>query len=109
MKTTHTPGPWTLADENNANFEIQIGETICSLDRCSQHSDLKYVIERDEMIANGKLIMAAPDLLEALHRAKAMMERDKVGGYTRTNDGKDFAEKGSTYESVIAAIKKATE
>lgn len=60
----HTPGPWELADENNAHFEIQIGETICSLDRCSPHSDLKYVIERDEMIANGHLIMAAPDLLK---------------------------------------------
>lgn len=58
---------------------------------------------------DAKLIASAPDLLEALYKAKAMMECDKVGGYTRTHDGKDFAEKGSTYETVVAAIKKATE
>lgn len=58
----HTPGPWTLADENNGHFEIHIGETICSLDRSCRYTD-KYVIDRDEMIANGHLIMAAPDLL----------------------------------------------
>ncbi len=70
----HTPGPWELADENNAHFEIQIGETICSLDRCSPHSDLKYVIERDEMIANGHLIIAAPDLLDfAVHVINSTM------------------------------------
>lgn len=44
------------------------------------------------------------ELEGALTAAKIMMERDKVGGYTRTHDGKDFAEKGSTYEKVSAAL-----
>ena len=93
----HTPGPWELSDENNSHFEIQIGETICSLDRCSPHSDLKYVIERDEMIANGHLIMAAPDLLDVCESTLALLE---VLGADPTHPN---------IIAMKAAIKKATE
>lgn len=93
----HTPGPWELSDENNAHFEIQIGETICSLDRCSRYSDLKYVIEREEMIANGHLIMAAPDMLDALKELRAHFT---AAGWNSNDSG--------VIRIIDSAIKKAT-
>lgn len=63
--TKHTPWPWEIGDENNASFEVMIGDTTCSIDRSHRHTG-KYIISRDEMIANGHLIYAAPLLLSAL-------------------------------------------
>lgn len=45
------------------------------------------------------------ELVEALIAAKLMMERDKVGGYTRTHTGQPYHEHGSTYEKVHNALK----
>jgi len=101
MENKTTPGPWNVC-ENWDDDTIEIGSA-------EVHAVCLVPKEGENALANAKLIAAAPDLLEALYKAKAMMERDKVGGYTRTHDGKDFAEKGSTYETVITAIKKATE
>jgi hypothetical protein len=61
-KSKHTPGPWSLEFDDvpyDGGFETLVinGEDggICMMD-CPQ----------DEMEANGRLIAAAPDLLEAL-------------------------------------------
>ena len=64
----HTPGPWQIADENNNSCGVLLGiehNLVACLDRqCS--NTWKIVIGRDEMLANARLIAAAPDLLEAL-------------------------------------------
>jgi hypothetical protein len=115
METKFTKGPWELADENDAHFEIQIGETICSLDRCSPHSDLKYVISRDEMIANGHLIMAAPDLLEAINLILPRLIKFETDEKIRTSIACKFqhailpvTESDEDIVFALVAIKKAT-
>jgi hypothetical protein len=65
METKFTSGPWTLGDENNQCCDINCGETVISLSRYPLNGDC-FVIERDEMLANAKLIIAAPELYEAL-------------------------------------------
>lgn len=63
----HTPGPWTLGNENNSNVEICIGETLCSLSRDDPFTG-KMVMSREEMLANAHLIMAAPELLAIVEK-----------------------------------------
>lgn len=72
----HTPGPWTLADENNQCCSVQLGtehNLTANLDRQDGNTG-KFVIERSEMLANARLIAAAPELLEALKNALWRME-----------------------------------
>lgn len=79
-ETKWTKGPWSLADENNQTYEVQLGSEhnlTCSLNRQDNNTG-KFVIERDEMIANGHLIAAAPDLYEAL---EAMVSYGREHGH----------------------------
>lgn len=69
-KTEHTPGPWAIGDENNECCEVVLGEKfnlVASLDRQDGNTG-KFVIGRDEMLANARLIAAAPEMLAALKR-----------------------------------------
>lgn len=96
----HTPGPWTIGDENNYGAEVEIGDNglYCSLTRDSRHSE-KYIIERDELLANAHLIAAAPDLLSALKEALPGL-KELNGEYQSGWD--------DTIDRVEQAIKKAT-
>jgi len=69
-----TPGPWEIGDENNASCEVcprDVDITI-SMSRYDRFSD-KFLIERDEMLANAHLIAAAPDMYEALDTLVAVV------------------------------------
>ncbi len=72
----HTRGPWTLGDENNESAEVCMGDVAVSLDRRSRDPGRcgLLVIGREEMLANARLIAAAPDLLEALERLAQSVE-----------------------------------
>lgn len=74
--TKHTPGPWGLdfdeyGDDPWANghphectvFSDSTGEPVASLEAQTYPPNAK------ELVANARLIAAAPDLLEALKRA----------------------------------------
>ena len=81
MKAKHTPGPWILGDENNQHAEILIGDLVANIDRQDRYG-LHMACSREEMLANARLIIAAPDLLEALEsiinaddEAEAMMRK----------------------------------
>lgn len=80
-----TPGPWSLGTENDFCADIQIGDTVASVNRAHQFAD-KYVISRDAMLANANLIAAALSLLSALIESvesedmKATMQAEKGGG-----------------------------
>ena len=65
MKAKHTPGPWILGDENNQHAEILIGDLVANIDRQDRYG-LHMACSREEMLANARLIISAPDLLEAL-------------------------------------------
>jgi hypothetical protein len=70
MTTKHTPGPWFIGDDNNAGCEVIAGPVAIPLDRTPRcpGGGSEYVISREEMIANSRLIAAAPDLLAACER-----------------------------------------
>lgn len=83
---------------------------------------LDYFHNEDKLITLGKSISEEAlrrskeyvrlqeeneQLKEALIAAKVMMERDKVGGYTRAWEGYDVVEKGSTYEKTTKALKSS--
>lgn len=62
----HTPGPWTIGDENNQRCEVILGasDLIADLGREDRYTG-KMVISRQEMLDNAHLIAAAPCLLSA--------------------------------------------
>lgn len=79
MTARHTPGPWVIGDENNACCDVLLGtdhNLTCSMDR-RDNNTYDEVISREEMLANAKLIAAAPDLLEALQALRLAREQDK--------------------------------
>ncbi len=96
METKHTKKDWEYCGGGNAFVEVNIGDVTIDIGRTSKFSE-KYIIERDEMEANGKLIAAAPDLLETLVR---LIDRiDENGLQDRFP---------SAYVRAREAIKKAT-
>lgn len=66
----------------------------------SEFNDYNEVIyERDKLKEQNE------KLKEACKRAAGLMERDKVGGYSRNHTGVPYIEKGSTYEIVSETLK----
>ena len=82
----HTPGPWTaiaeICDVDGRDFQVvEIREAgdfrggICRL----QSAEHIGGIDAAETLANGALIAAAPDLLEALKWLRTCDERGDLG------------------------------
>ncbi len=93
---THTPGPWEAADSGyilEANNRGTVIACINSVKRGPEDDKTKWGSEGE---ANGLLIAAAPDLLEA---AKDMSDYHEVGG--------DLAELKNGLRNLRAAIAKA--
>lgn len=106
-KARHTPGPWTIGDENNACCDVLLGtehNLTCSLDR-RDNNTCAEVISREEMLANARLISAAPDLLAACQKMAEWeaCEKDYSIGFTERIDLCAEA-----FELMNAAITKAT-
>lgn len=93
----YTPGPWDITYTRDGKMALINDGYVCSIE----------LDGNPEGEANTKLIASAPDLLEALQRTKATMERDKNGGYRLDYNGNACHEVGSTYVMVCEAIKKA--
>lgn len=102
--TSHTPGPWRIHDETvivsdcvGDNCEgAWIGEVVSG-----SHKAFPYEIYSTEMLANAKLIIAAPDLLETLDWLAQTVHRAHHEGDFET------CEK-TTCAGARAAIAKAT-
>ena len=71
---SYTKGKWEYQGGDNASVEVNIGETTANISRDDKNTG-EYVISRDEMEANAKLIAAAPDLLEALIEVVRISDR----------------------------------
>ena len=73
MSTKHTPGPWVLTIssgmvEDTKHTIAEIGTTGKYRGAVTRMQSAEHIdgIGRDELIANARLIAAAPDMLEAL-------------------------------------------
>ncbi|NHC53082.1 hypothetical protein [Pseudomonas sp. AU8050] len=106
METKHTPGPWTLQGEpesiriegprnRNSRSHLVLVERVGGRRYGADFSDLS------ELVANAKLIAAAPDLLEALIKLHESLESLNESG----DAGQMVAD---DVETARAAIAKAT-
>ena len=92
----HTPGPWLLEQTTiyALNSErIPVNRFTASIDR--GWGDDGKRIEQQEVEANAALIVAAPDLKEALHKLVLLYEAD------------EGCRAMPEYVAAIAALKKA--
>jgi ketosteroid isomerase-like protein len=89
--SAHTPGPWTVADNNEVHCDAKTIAMVADLN-WGQYRDAEDNGEA-EFEANARLIAAAPELLEAL---KALTDADT-----------DFT-RAWAKEAARAAIAKAT-
>jgi len=62
MKTTHTPGPWSLEYDYSLVMPYKRGNYIVTAGPIGPSE-----ADRDELRANARLIAAAPELLETLN------------------------------------------
>ena len=98
MKTNHTPGPWhssTLRYKSDYELIYDKSDRII----CQMYDRFEDNFTNYE--ANAKLIIAAPELLEACLTAKAMYEAQGINETCRIG--------GAQYKQLLGAIKKATE
>ena len=71
----HTKGPWHIGMKPGPIIYGEVGEQIADMS--------SSMLERDEHIANARLIAAAPELLEAAQKAVALMAAAGTG-YAKT-------------------------
>ena len=62
--TVHTPGPWHVLGEHGCAF--QIGDHVDASKASILATRFMWEGKEQEMAANGRLMAAAPELLEAL-------------------------------------------
>ena len=93
----HTPGPWNdngqfivAPDPGGIHPDIYIAEI-------AQEDEEGRIASAEQQLANGNLIAAAPDMLEALELARDRLEVSNYAG-----------EEDEALEIIAAAIAKAT-
>lgn len=74
----HTPGPWTIGTSAGYNAShVYSGEDgVCTVYGIFSHQSVQQVVDDPrcaEGMANARLIAAAPDMLEALHKAEGWL------------------------------------
>lgn len=104
----HTPGPWVAhvskVDEDSGN-EVML---IRSVDPLRGIASFEVLDEEDE--ANGRLIAAAPELLEALKLLQAIMsDSEGVAGYHRNGAVMSWGESEDLNPEIITALIKKAE
>lgn len=98
----HTPGPWTLETvRTSIGFCHKIGPFPWNRQQNHACIYVDYPVHGDELLANARLIAAAPDLLKALQNA-----RDHVA-YVKAQDGPGSAFAARDLIAIDAAIAKA--
>lgn len=98
MKTTHTPGPWTIDNDRS---------TVCMAGQRVIVGPAPDGAPREVEIANARLIAAAPELLAAL-RQVAMFYRVAVfGSLAILADSPAMADAVKMASDQISALQKA--
>ena len=101
-ESKHTPGPWSLEDDNIRPEVWVVGADKSRLVRLGQHKNWDAIDK-----ANAKLIIAAPDLLEACKELHDLWKGD------RNNCSKpgcivciNYTTKDAEYQKLIDQIEK---
>lgn len=109
MKTKHTPSPWLMnvtkkyIDNKGLAITDSKGRLVCEVMHDLTQLDIV------EYEANAKLIVAAPDLFEALNDLLSITkDSEGVCGYHKNGNVAEWNE-FSEVSKAIEAIKKATE
>jgi hypothetical protein len=89
MSTQHTPGPWTYGVRKDGSMWLSIGDH-----RTGPHFQADLCASE----ADAKLIVAAPEMLDALRRAVLALAFASESSAAMRDD----------YEAVSRAIAKAT-
>ena len=101
----HTPGPWSL--HYPVGHDFHVSNTVYNVASILELNDL------EEQEANAKLIVAAPEMLEALNTLYDLIkEGDLVRDISKDNDFLYFTNQAVRINNAIVsmneAIKKAT-
>ena len=101
MGSKHTKGPWSVVEQwtTGATIRANADKPLDTL-VATAHGAIFAGPPYDEMLANARLIAAAPELLEALKRALRWFDGDFPYGH-------EEAEREGATEAARAAIKKA--
>lgn len=67
----HTPGPWTLKTQGEANEYCILGENNRWIMALQQNGEMSV----EQQDANGRLVEAAPEMLEALEKVQRYLGR----------------------------------
>ena len=111
-KTQHSPGPWELQTYTNyVGFAINAPGRGCIAERW--YDTPQEEPYGSELVANARLILAAPDLLEACKKAfRELNEIRARDGVPYTHQGIKASVSEDYFSSVVdecsVAIKKAT-
>jgi hypothetical protein len=77
MKTTHTPGPWSVWTLADSMIDVAVGPAAGGVAVCqivtADGRGINTVSAMEAGNANARLIAAAPELLEALQDARAAL------------------------------------
>ena len=98
---THTPGPWKYS---RGNGSPTTGQHMIAGSKPGYLAEVRDCGSGD-VIANGRLIAAAPELLEALYSALNIEGAAMEGGRAKAYNGLDIQ---WHFDKIRAAIKKAT-
>lgn len=98
MKTNHTEGPWIINEDDKTGVFINTPSNSGAIVRVYTDNPL---VNKEQGLANAKLIIAAPDLLDALENLRFLIRITP-----EINKEKAFIE---CIEAAKKAIKKATE
>jgi hypothetical protein len=81
MDTKHTPGPWIVSGARRRGYEAEVivetnpnPKAMSAITICDVPNPTNLVVDDATAQANARLIAAAPDLLEALKHAYALMQ-----------------------------------
>lgn len=104
----HTPGPWQYLEAIETDYLLHPEIVSEDFTICELHEDMLD----EEVVANGRLIAAAPDLLAALKQIDESWTADIPGGLESVPGGMDAINIHPTHlafwKMARAAIRKAT-
>lgn len=98
----HSPGPWFFYDKAENLNELEFSPNIEADGRCIAQVNSRSGLTLEKNTANGRVMAAAPELLEAANLAVLFMR----GMHSTGEDYADY-EQIHAYKLLMAAIAKA--